>query len=135
MGKAQKMKFIKIYLISGLIIVAILTILALVVAPSLSVGVGGPGVPTMDNENCSRSTGLCIFTITNPISDSITITRGILTNGSATISSTAPSAKLLANSLTNVTMSLPNWIGVNSTLGYQFLFSNGDMLTGTISVT
>ena len=36
--------------------------------------------------------------------------------------------------VTNVTILLPNNITVNSTVDYEFVFGNGAMLTGTVSV-
>ena len=96
-----------------------------------------PDVPTMSFQNCSSTTRLCYFGLNNPDSDSTTtLIKAELTNATngVPISSLASFPQIPKGKVTNVTISLPNNIRTNSTVGYEFVFGNGAMITGTVSV-
>jgi hypothetical protein len=100
-------------------------------------GTSPPNVPTIAAMNCSYSKKICFFSLNNPPSDSsTTIIKGVITNATngVAISSVVSPPPIPAGKITNVTISVPSYVKMNSTLGFEFVFANGSMITGTVSV-
>lgn len=94
-----------------------------------------PDVPTISYQNCSSPARLCYFGLNNPDSDSTTtILKAELTINGAPISSLTSFPQIPKGKVTNVTIPLPNNISSNSSIGFEFVYGNGAMIAGTVSV-